>query len=75
MIKRTSLNLDFDLVAHARQILATNGTTDTVHKALEDVIRLDALKRLAEWDLGDMTLEDLERMRRPRSVAEDDRTR
>jgi Arc/MetJ family transcription regulator len=66
MIKRTSLNLDFDLVAQAREILSTRTTTDTVHRALEDVIRRDALKRLTEWDLGGMTLEDLERMRQPR---------
>jgi Arc/MetJ family transcription regulator len=66
MIKRTSLNLDLDLVAKARGVLDTSTTTDTVHRALEDVIRRDGLKRLAEWDLGDLTLEDLERMRQPR---------
>ena len=65
-IRRTSLNLDFALVEQARVVLHTSGTTDTVHSALEDVIRRNALKRLAEWDLGGMTLEDLERMRQPR---------
>jgi hypothetical protein len=40
-----------------------------VHRALEDVIRRDALRRLAEWDLGGMTLEDLRRIRRPRFAA------
>jgi Arc/MetJ family transcription regulator len=69
VIKRTSLNLDFDLVAQAREILRTNGTTDTVHRALEDVVRRDALKRLAEWR-PDMTLEDLERMRQPRFIGD-----
>ncbi|MFO7572534.1 MAG: type II toxin-antitoxin system VapB family antitoxin [Gaiellaceae bacterium] len=66
MIKRTSLNLDLDLVAKARAVLDTSTTTDTVHRALEDVIRRAALRRLSEWDLGDLTLEDLERMRQPR---------
>ena len=72
MIKRTSLNLDLDLVAKACEVLDTSTTTDTVHRALEDVIRRDALKRLAEWDLGDLTLEDLERMRQPRRFFDDD---
>ena len=69
MIKRTSLNIDFDLVAQAREILETNGTTDTVHRALEEVIRRDALKRLAEWR-PDMSLEDLERIRQPRFTGD-----
>jgi len=64
MIKRTSLNLDFDLVAQARDVLDTRTATETIHRALEEVVRREALKRLAEWDLGGMTLEDLERMRR-----------
>ena len=64
MIRRTSLNLDLDLVAQARDILETRTTTATVHRALEEVVRREALRRLTEWDLGGMTLEDLERMRR-----------
>ena len=71
MIKRTSLNLDLDLVAQARDVLETSTTTDTVHRALQEVIRRDALRRLAEWR-PDMTLEDLERMRQPRRFHEPD---
>ena len=71
MIKRTSLNLDLDLVARARDVLDTTTTTDTVHRALQEVIRRDALRRLAEWR-PDMTLEDLERMRQPRRFHEPD---
>lgn len=71
MIKRTSLNLDFDLVAKAREVLDTSTTTDTVHRALEDVIRRAALRRLAEWR-PDFTLEDLERMRQPRRFFDGD---
>lgn len=63
MIKRTSLNLDLDLVAQARDVLETRTTTDTVHRALREVVEQQALKRLADWDLGDLTLEDLERVR------------
>jgi Arc/MetJ family transcription regulator len=52
MVKRTSLNLNHDLVAQAREILGSNGTTDTVHRALEDVVRREKLKALAEWDFS-----------------------
>lgn len=62
-IKRTSLNLDLDLVAQARDLLDTRTTTETIHRALEEVMRREAMKSLAEWDLGGFTLEDLERLR------------
>jgi Arc/MetJ family transcription regulator len=65
-IKRTSMNLDLDLVGEARELLGTNGTTDTVHRALREVISLEKRRRLAAWDLGGMTLEDLKELRRPR---------
>jgi Arc/MetJ family transcription regulator len=48
MIKRTSLNLDMSLVDEARDVLGTNGTTETVHKALAEVVRQDKLRRLTE---------------------------
>ena len=48
MIKRTSLNLDMSLVDEAREVLGTNGTTETVHKALVEVVRHDKLRRLTE---------------------------
>jgi hypothetical protein len=52
MVRRTSLNLDLDLVAEARSILGSNGTTDTVHRALEEVVRREKLKWLAEHDFS-----------------------
>jgi Arc/MetJ family transcription regulator len=64
MVKRTSLNLELDLVASAREVLGTRGTTDTVHRALEEVVRRERLKRLAEWPLEDLTLQALEQLRR-----------
>lgn len=69
MIKRTSLNLDLDLVAQARDVLETRTNTETIHRALEEVVRQEGLRKLAEWDLGELTLEDLERLRRPRFPA------
>jgi Arc/MetJ family transcription regulator len=64
-IRRTSLNLDHELVAQARDILETRTATETVHRALEEVIRREALQWLANWT-PDLTLEELERLRRPR---------
>ena len=48
MTKRTSLNLDFSLVDEARQVLGTQGTTETVNRALAEVVRQDKLRRLTE---------------------------
>ena len=65
MIRRTSLNLDLDLVAEAKTVLDARTTTETIHRALEQVVRQEKLRRLAAWR-PDMTLEDLERIRQPR---------
>ena len=67
VVKRTSLNLDLDLVGEAREVLGSNGTTDTVHRALEEVVRKEKLRRLAERTFDDLTPEALERLRAPRS--------
>lgn len=66
--KRTSLNLDVELVAQARAVLGTNGTTETVHRALEDVVRSELLRRLAEETFDDLTPEALEELRRWRTA-------
>jgi len=65
-VRRTTINLDLQLVADAREVLHTRNTTDTVHDALRDVVRRERLKRLGEWDLGGKTLEDLKELRRSR---------
>jgi Arc/MetJ family transcription regulator len=64
-VRRTTMNIDTELVAQAREVLETGNTTDTVHRALREVVRRDRLRRLAErkWDL---TLEELKEMRRSR---------
>lgn len=62
-VKRTSLNLDLDLVAQAREILDTRTTTETIHRALDEVIRREALQKLAAWR-PDYTLEELFELRR-----------
>ena len=48
MTKRTSLNLDMSLVDEAREVLGARGTTETVNKALAEVVRQDKLRRLTE---------------------------
>jgi Arc/MetJ family transcription regulator len=66
MVRRTTINLDTELVADAREVLKTRNTTDTVHDALRDVVRRERLKRLGEWELEGLTLAGIKEMRRSR---------
>jgi Arc/MetJ family transcription regulator len=66
-VRRTTINLDSELVADARAVLKTRNTTDTVHDALRDVVRRERLKRLTEWELDGLTLEGIKEMRRSRA--------
>ena len=61
MIRRTSLNLDFDLVDQAKAVLGTTETTETIHRALADVVHLDHRRKLAvhRFDLSDDELHAL----------------
>jgi len=45
-VRRTSMNLDLELVAEAKSELGTEGTTETVHAALRDVVRRARIERL-----------------------------
>jgi Arc/MetJ family transcription regulator len=47
-VRRTSMNLDLELVEQAKAELGTKGTTETVHRALEDVVRRAAMERLLQ---------------------------
>jgi Arc/MetJ family transcription regulator len=64
VVKRTSINLDMDLVEEAARELGTQRTTDTIHEALRDVIARARRARLAQRDFEDLTPESLEAMRR-----------
>jgi Arc/MetJ family transcription regulator len=66
-VRRTTINLDSELVMQARDVLKTKNTTDTVHSALREVVRRDRLKRLTEWELEGLTLEGIKEMRRSRT--------
>jgi Arc/MetJ family transcription regulator len=65
--KRTSLNLDLDLVAEAKEVLQTTETTETVHRALDEVVRRARLERLARRRIA-LSDSDLAELRRSRSA-------
>jgi Arc/MetJ family transcription regulator len=44
-IKKTALLLDQELVAQVRTLLDTKSTTDTIHEALREVIRVQGRAR------------------------------
>jgi Arc/MetJ family transcription regulator len=67
-VRRTSLNLDFDLVEQARNALGTKGTTDTVHRALAEAVRRQRLRRLARREFTDLEGGRLDQLRAPRSA-------
>lgn len=69
MVKRTSLNLQTDLVDEARAVLGTRTTTDTVHRALEEVVRRRKLDELADWTFDHLEEGWLEELRLSRSAA------
>ena len=64
MTKRTSLNLDMSLVDEARKVLGSNGITDTVHRALAEVVRQAKLRRLVartfDFDNDELEARELE---------------
>ena len=63
MIKKTSFNLDRSLVARASNVLGTRTMTETIRRALDEVVRRQELRRLAEWR-PDLTLDEFSRLRR-----------
>lgn len=66
-VKRTSLNLDLDLLAEAQAILGTRGTTDTVNRALAEIVHREKLRALAAETFEDLTPEALAELRRTRT--------
>lgn len=66
MRNRTTLNLDPDLVRAAQEVLGTRQTTETVHRALQEVVDREKRRRLAELPLTELTPDSLESTRRGR---------
>lgn len=57
------MNLDMDLVAEARDVLGSDGTTDTVHRALEEVVLRARRRAAAQLRFDDLDLEALRELR------------
>lgn len=66
-MKRTTINLDVELLEEASQALGTSQMTETVHAAMSDVVRRRKLESLSRRRFPDLTLESIEANRRPRS--------
>ena len=66
-VKRTTINLDLDLLGEAADALGTSRMTETVHAAMREAVRRQKLESLAARRFPDLTLESIEENRRPRS--------
>jgi Arc/MetJ family transcription regulator len=66
-VKRTTINLDLDLLDEASDALGTSRMTETVHAAMADVVRRRKLEELTKMEFPGMSLEKLKKMRRPRN--------
>lgn len=56
-----------ELVAEARRILGTSRVTDTVNRALKDVVDRERRRQLLAMGRGGLTPEKLDEMRQSRS--------
>jgi len=48
-MRRTTLDIDEEMLARAREILGTHGVKDTVDAALRETVRRQAGARLMAW--------------------------
>lgn len=69
VIKHTTLNLDMDLVEEAKRVLKTSHVTDTVHRALQEVVAAKRRASLARRQL-DLTPKSLQSIRKARRLTE-----
>jgi hypothetical protein len=60
------MNLDQELVRQAADVLGTRGATETVHRALAEVVRGERLSRLAGRTFRSLSGRRLESFRRTR---------
>jgi len=72
VIRRTSINLDLELVDRAREVLGTKTTTDTVHTALRETVRRKLVERLLERRFDHMPEGWLDELRRGEHWPADD---
>lgn len=62
-----TFNADADLLERAQQALGTRTATDTINRALAEVVRRDDLGRLVDVVPPDLTPEMLREIRKPRT--------
>lgn len=62
--RHTTLNLDMDLITAAQHVLGTTQVTETIHRALQDVVSRDRRRQLLQMGCGDLTPQGLEELRR-----------
>ncbi len=67
--RHTTLNLDMALIDEARRVLGTTQATETIHRALQEVIARDKRRLLLDMGTGDLTPQLLEEMRQNRSFG------
>jgi hypothetical protein len=65
----TTVNLDEDLLREARELLGTEGVTDTLHTALQEVINFKLRMRLLKREF--IAPEELERIRAWRTFEDE----
>lgn len=61
-----TFNADADLLARAQQVLGTQTATDTINRALAEVVRRNDLAGLRDLPIDDLTPEVLKELRKPR---------
>lgn len=67
MRRRTTIDLDHELVTAAAQVLGTKRIVETVHTALQEVVARKRRAWLVRQPLPDLTAEAIAEMRKPRS--------
>jgi len=72
MKRHMTLNLDTELLQQAQEALGTSRTTETVHRALAEVVNRRRRQSLAMRDLPGLTPESLQRMRQNRTFDDAD---
>lgn len=66
-MKRMTFNADADLLQRAQQVLGTATATDTINRALAQVVQAESLTGFADLPPLDMTPEMLSALRKPRT--------
>lgn len=72
MRKHTTLNIDTQLLQEAQEVLGTTQATETIHRALAEVVNRQKRRQLSSLAIPGLTLESLEESRRGRTFDDSD---